>query len=143
MNASSSSLSFFFLSLGYIAIRLGSTAHARLLWSLRNRPDHRLSFLSPSVPVVMLLVLGALSASILYRQLGGYLLVQEVQDRIEEVADAADVVAAGAGTPRSRKELWRAQRQKHFHRYWKLKSPDSEDRIPQIEFNFAFRWRAV
>ncbi len=69
---------FFFLALGYFAIRIGSSARTRVLWSLRNRLIIAYLFIAV-VPVVMLLVLGGLSASILYRQLGGYLLVQEVQ----------------------------------------------------------------
>ena len=123
----------FFLSLGYAIIRIGGWARKRLLWSLRNRLIIAYLFIAV-VPVVMLLVLGGLSADILYRQLGGYLLVQDVQEHIEEVADAADVVAAGAGMldpsviagPRSAKS---------FPTSLETQIAILEDRIPQIEFD--------
>src|ERR1700735_2673512 len=124
---------FFFLSLGYFAIRLGGTARTRVLWSLRNRLIIAYLFIAV-VPVVMLLVLGGLSASILYRQLGGYLLVQEVQDRIEEVADAADVVAAGAGTMDPAK-ISGERGGTTFPESLETQIATLEDHIPQIEFN--------
>ncbi|HEY4839306.1 MAG TPA: SpoIIE family protein phosphatase [Candidatus Acidoferrales bacterium] len=124
---------FFFLALGYFAIRIGTGARTRVLWSLRNRLIIAYLFIAV-VPVVMLLVLGGLSASILYRQLGGYLLVQEVQDRIEEVADAADVVAAGAATVDPAK-IAGERSAKTFPSSLETQIATLEDHIPQIEFN--------
>ena len=124
---------FFFLALGYFAIRIGTGARTRVLWSLRNRLIIAYLFIAV-VPVVMLLVLGGLSASILYRQLGGYLLVQEVQDRIEEVADAADVVAAGAATVDPAR-IAGERSAKTFPASLETQIAGLEDRIPQIEFN--------
>src|ERR1019366_1482553 len=80
---------FFYLALSYAVVRIGGWTRNRLLWSLRNRLIIAYLFIAV-VPVVMLLVLGGLSADILYRQLGGYLLVEDFQDRIEEVEEADD-----------------------------------------------------
>jgi sigma-B regulation protein RsbU (phosphoserine phosphatase) len=124
---------FFFLSLGYWVFRIGGWTRTRLLWSLRNRLIIAYLFIAV-VPVVMLLVLGGLSASILYRQLGGYLLVQEVQDRVEEVGDAADVVAAGAGMLDS-SQIVGERSAKKFPASLETQIAGLEDRIPQIEFN--------
>jgi len=85
----------FFLAIGYLLIRVGSALRGRILWSLRNRLIIAYIFIAV-VPVVMLLILGVLSARILYSQLGGYLFVEEVQSKIEQVADMADNVASAA-----------------------------------------------
>jgi sigma-B regulation protein RsbU (phosphoserine phosphatase) len=124
---------FFFLSLGYAVIRIGGWTRTRLLWSLRNRLIIAYLFIAV-VPVVMLLVLSGLSADILYRQLGGYLLVQEVQDHIEEVADAADVVAAGAGMLEP-STIAGPRTAKAFPSSLETQIAAIEDRVPQIEFD--------
>jgi sigma-B regulation protein RsbU (phosphoserine phosphatase) len=85
----------FFLSLGYLIFRVGGWTRSRLLWSLRNRLIIAYIFIA-FVPVVMLLVLGALSARILYSQLGAYLFYEDMHRRVEETADAADTVASAA-----------------------------------------------
>ena len=84
---------FFFLSLVYFVFRIGGWTRSRLLWSLRNRLIIAYLFIAV-VPVVMLLILGALSARILYSQLGGYLFVEQMQKRVDEVGDIADTVAS-------------------------------------------------
>jgi len=93
----------FFLSLGYLTFRIGGWTRTRLLWSLRNRLIIAYIFIAV-VPVGMLVVLGALSARILYSQLGAYLFFEDMHQRVDEIADAADTVAsavemfpAGAG----------------------------------------------
>jgi sigma-B regulation protein RsbU (phosphoserine phosphatase) len=85
----------FILSLGYLVFRVGGWARGRLLWSLRNRLIIAYLFIAV-VPVAMLLVLGVLSARILYSQLGGYLFVEELQNRVEEIGNMADTVASAA-----------------------------------------------
>jgi sigma-B regulation protein RsbU (phosphoserine phosphatase) len=85
----------FFLSLGYLIFRIGGWTRTRLLWSLRNRLIIAYIFIAV-VPVVMLLVLGALSARILYSQLGAYLFFEDMHRRVDEIADAADTVASAA-----------------------------------------------
>lgn len=124
---------FFILTLSYAVFRVGGWTRTRVLWSLRNRLIIAYLFIAV-VPVVMLIVLGGLSASILYRQLGGYLLVSEVQDRIEEVADAADVVAAGAGMIDPAKTVGERSA-KTFPSFLETQIAGLEDRIPQIEFD--------
>jgi phosphoserine phosphatase RsbU/P len=102
----------FFLSLGYLIFRIGGWTRSRLLWSLRNRLIIAYIFIA-FVPVVMILVLGALSARILYSQLGAYLFYEDMHRRVEEVADAADTVASAAAmfpadaahTPRTPNQL--------------------------------------
>jgi phosphoserine phosphatase RsbU/P len=63
----------------------------RVLWSLRNRLLVAYLFIAV-VPILLLLCLGAISASILYAQLGSYVLSQEVNrtlSRMEALADTA------------------------------------------------------
>jgi sigma-B regulation protein RsbU (phosphoserine phosphatase) len=124
---------FFILALSYAVIRIGGWTRTRLLWSLRNRLIIAYLFIAV-VPVVMLIVLGVLSADILYRQLGGYLLVQDVQDHIEEVADAADVVASGAGML-DPKTIAGPRSAKTFPASLETQIATLEDRIPEIEFD--------
>jgi phosphoserine phosphatase RsbU/P len=83
----------FFLSLGYFAYRSLSWARTRLLWGLRNRLIVAYIFIA-LVPVVMLIAIGAIAARMVYSQLAGYLLVQDVEHRIGVLADAADSVAS-------------------------------------------------
>ena len=91
----------FFLSLGYLVYRFSSWARTRLLWSLRNRLIVAFLFFA-GVPVVMLLAMGAITARMLFQQLGGYLLVQDIQARVVEVANTADSVASAmAVTPQT------------------------------------------
>ncbi len=83
----------FFITLGYLIYRFFAWARTKLLWSLRNRLIVAFLFFA-GVPVVMLLAMGAITARMLFQQLGGYLLVQDIQSRITEVANAADSVAS-------------------------------------------------
>ncbi len=95
---------FFFLSLSYLVFRIGGWARMRLMWSLRNRLIMAYLFIAVA-PLLMLLIMIVLSARILYSQLGGYLLVEDLQKKVEEVSDAADTVASAAAMfpPDSRK----------------------------------------
>jgi sigma-B regulation protein RsbU (phosphoserine phosphatase) len=124
---------FFYLALSYAVIRIGGWTRNRLLWSLRNRLIIAYLFIAV-VPVVMLLVLGGLSADILYRQLGGYLLVEDFQDRIEEVVDAADVVASAAAAF-DPAVLSASRNAKTFPASLETQIATLEDRVPQIDFN--------
>jgi hypothetical protein len=124
---------FCYLSVGYALIRIGGWTRNQLLWSLRNRLIIAYLFIAV-VPVVMLLVLGGLSADILYRQLGGYLLVEDFQDRIEEVADAADVVAS-ATAAFDPTVLSASRNTKSFPASLETQIATLEDKVPQIEFN--------
>ena len=83
----------FFLSLGYFLYRLLAWGRARLLWSLRNRLIVAYLLIAV-VPVLLLVVMAALTAYLLYWQLGAYLLYDDIQKRIERVAATAETVAA-------------------------------------------------
>src|SRR5215470_14083315 len=65
------------LSAGYLAFRLIAWWRNRLLWSLRNRLIVAGLFLA-QVPVLLLVTLAALAGQILYSQLGGYLLYEDI-----------------------------------------------------------------
>jgi sigma-B regulation protein RsbU (phosphoserine phosphatase) len=81
------------LCAGYLLIRFIGWWRARLLWSLRNRLIVAYLFIA-LVPVVLTAVLAFLSATILYRQFGGYILYQDLQRRVDMVAAGADQIAA-------------------------------------------------
>jgi phosphoserine phosphatase RsbU/P len=99
----------FFLSLGYLAYRMVVWARRRLLWGLRNRLIVAYVFIAVA-PVVMLLAIGAITARMVYSQLAGYLLVQDIDRHMDVVADATESIASslaatmpksGAGSPGS------------------------------------------
>jgi phosphoserine phosphatase RsbU/P len=85
------------LSGAYLLIRLIGWWRARLLWSLRNRLIVAYLFIAV-VPVLLLLSLAIISGMILYTQLGGYLLYQDVQRRVEMLSGGADQIAAALGS---------------------------------------------
>jgi len=89
------------LSAGYLAFRLIAWWRNRLLWSLRNRLIVAGLFLA-LVPVLLLVTLAALAGQILYSQLGGYLLYEDLQNRLGAMADsAANIAAAEKSLPAS------------------------------------------
>lgn len=77
----------------YLVFRVLGWTRTRLLWSLRNRLIVAYLFIAV-VPVLLLLILAVLAAQILYSQLGGYLLYQDLHHRVERIADAAEHLAA-------------------------------------------------
>src|SRR6266404_66391 len=79
--------------LGYLTVRFIGWWRSRLLWSLRNRLIVAYLFIA-LVPVVLTAVLAFVSATILYRQFGGYILYQDLQRRVEMVAAGTDQIAA-------------------------------------------------
>ena len=85
------------LSAGYLAFRGIAWGRSRLLWSLRNRLIVA-GLLLAVVPVLMLVVLAALAGQILYSQLGGYLLYDDIHGRLERMADSAASLAAAERT---------------------------------------------
>jgi phosphoserine phosphatase RsbU/P len=85
------------LSLGYLAFRAIAWGRSRLLWSLRNRLIVAGLFLA-LVPVLLLITLAALAGQILYSQLGGYILYQDIHGRLERMADSAANIAAAEKT---------------------------------------------
>jgi sigma-B regulation protein RsbU (phosphoserine phosphatase) len=77
----------------YVLIRVIGFWRSRMLWSLRNRLIVAYLFVA-LVPVFLLLTLAILSGSIIYTQLGGYLLYQDIQQRVQMLSDGADQIAA-------------------------------------------------
>src|SRR5882757_911607 len=85
------------LSAGYLAFRGISWWRNRLLWSLRNRLIVAYLFVAV-VPVLLLLTLAVLAGQILYSQLGGYLLYEDIHSRLGDMTDSAANIAAAERT---------------------------------------------
>jgi phosphoserine phosphatase RsbU/P len=81
----------------YLVYRMLVWGRDRLLWSLRNRLIVAGLFIAV-VPVLLLLLLAARSASILYSQLASYLLYEDIQRRKDMLADIAAHIAAAHAT---------------------------------------------
>lgn len=81
------------LCLGYLVIRLISWWRARLLWSLRNRLIVAYLFIA-LVPVLLTAVLTLFFATLLYRQLGGYILSQDLRRKVNIVGAGGEQIAA-------------------------------------------------
>src|SRR5438874_4798223 len=81
------------LSAGYLVFRAISWWRNRLLWSLRNRLIVAYLFIAV-VPVLLLLTLAILAGQILYSQLGGYLLYEDIHSRLASMCDSAANIAA-------------------------------------------------
>jgi len=85
------------LSAGYLAFRLIAWGRNRLLWSLRNRLIVAGLFLALA-PVLLLMTLAALAGQILYSQLGGYILYEDIHSRLARMADSAASLAGAEKT---------------------------------------------
>ncbi len=85
------------LSAGYLLFRAISWWRSRLLWSLRNRLIVAYLFIAV-VPVLLLLTLAVLAGQILYSQLGGYLLYEDIHSRLGRMADSAASIASAERT---------------------------------------------
>ena len=90
----------------YILFRLVGWWRTRLLWSLRNRLIVAYLFIAV-VPVLLLVTLAIVSGLLLYTQLGGYLLYEDMHQRIQMISDGSDQIAAALGsvTPEMRTEV--------------------------------------
>ena len=77
----------------YLLFRFIGWWRTRLLWSLRNRLIVAYLFIAV-VPVLLLVGLAIFSGLILYTQLGGYLLYDDMQHRVQTMADGAEQIAA-------------------------------------------------
>jgi len=85
------------LSAAYLAFRAISWGRNRLLWSLRNRLIVAYLFIAV-VPVLLLLTLAVLAGQVLYSQLGGYLLYEDIHSRLGRMADSAASIASAERT---------------------------------------------
>jgi sigma-B regulation protein RsbU (phosphoserine phosphatase) len=81
----------------YVLFRLIGWWRTRLLWSLRNRLIVAYVFIA-FVPILLILTLDTLAAQILYSQLGAYLLHEDIQRRIDMMADISEHIAAAHRT---------------------------------------------
>lgn len=81
------------LSAAYLTFRSVSWWRNRLLWSLRNRLIVAYLFIGV-VPVLLLLTLAVLASQVLYSQLGGYLLYEDIHGRLGRMADSAASIAS-------------------------------------------------
>src|SRR6202521_6305151 len=90
----------FFSFLKYLAVLAGVYLlfsligwwRSRLLWSLRNRLIVAYLFIA-FVPILLTVTLVFLAGRILYSQLGAYLLHEDIQQRIEMIADISEHIA--------------------------------------------------
>ena len=85
------------LSAGYLLFRLAAWGRSRLLWSLRNRLIVAGLFLAV-VPMMLLVVLAVVAGQILYTQVGGYMLFEDIHGRLGRMADSAASLAAAERT---------------------------------------------
>jgi phosphoserine phosphatase RsbU/P len=81
----------------YLLVRFISWWRTRLLWSLRNRLIVAYLFIAV-VPILLIVTLVSIAGRILYSQLGAYLLHEDIQHRIEMIADIAEHIAVAHGT---------------------------------------------
>src|SRR6202163_2077083 len=84
------------LCLFYLLFRIIGWWRSRLLWSLRNRLIVAYLFIA-LVPILLIVTLVGLAGRILYSQLGAYLLYEDIQVRINSLADMAEHIAAAHG----------------------------------------------
>jgi phosphoserine phosphatase RsbU/P len=84
------------LCLIYLLFRFIGWWRSRLLWSLRNRLIVAYLFIA-LVPILLIVTLVGLAGRILYSQLGAYLLYEDIQTRINTIADMAEHIAAAHG----------------------------------------------
>jgi phosphoserine phosphatase RsbU/P len=81
----------------YLLFRLIGWWRNRLLWSLRNRLIVAYLFIA-FVPILLILTLVFLAGRILYSQLGAYLLHEDIQQRIDVIADISEHIAVAHQT---------------------------------------------
>ena len=81
----------------YLLFRLIGWWRNRLLWSLRNRLIVAYLFIA-FVPILLIVTLVFLAGRILYSQLGAYLLHEDIQNRIEMIADISEHITIALQT---------------------------------------------
>jgi sigma-B regulation protein RsbU (phosphoserine phosphatase) len=81
----------------YLLVRFIGWWRTRLLWSLRNRLIVAYLFIAV-VPILLIVTLVSIAGRILYSQLGAYLLHEDIQHRVEMIADISEHIAVAHGT---------------------------------------------
>lgn len=115
----------------YLLVRFINSWSARLLWSLRNRLIVAYLFVA-LVPVLLVTVLSIQAAMILYTQLGGYLLYEDVQKRVDLIGDATDQIASALRLERgsiARDDAERIASQQEHEVF--------DARLPGLQINFS------
>ncbi len=119
------------LCLFYLLFRFIGWWRSRLLWSLRNRLIVAYLFIA-LVPILLIVTLVALAGRILYSQLGAYLLYEDIQTRINTIADMAEHIAAAHGP------VARGSSQEELESVLAGQSHAVHDReLPQLEITFS------
>ena len=85
------------LACAYLLFRLIGWWRNRLLWSLRNRLIVAYLFIAV-VPILLIVTLVLLAGRILYSQLGAYILHEDIQNRVDMIADISEHIAIADGT---------------------------------------------
>src|SRR5438034_2333467 len=81
----------------YLIFRFVGWWRNRLLWSLRNRLIVAYLFIAV-VPILLIVTLVLLAGRILYSQLGAYILHEDIQNRVDMIADISEHIAIADGT---------------------------------------------
>jgi len=81
----------------YLIVRMIGWWRTRLLWRLRDRLIVAYLFIA-LVPVLLVAALAFFMGTILYTQLGGYLLYVDLQHRVQMVSEGAEQIATALGT---------------------------------------------
>jgi sigma-B regulation protein RsbU (phosphoserine phosphatase) len=81
----------------YLLVRFIAWWRTRLLWSLRNRLIVAYLFIAV-VPILLIVTLVFIAGRILYSQLGAYLLHEDIQHRVEMIADISEHIAVAHKT---------------------------------------------
>src|SRR5271155_2263936 len=85
------------ISAVYLVVRIIGWWRTKLLWRLRDRLIVAYLFIA-LVPVLLVAALAFFIGTILYTQLGGYLLYVDLQHRVEMVSEGAEQIATALGT---------------------------------------------
>ncbi len=119
------------LCLFYLLFRMIGWWRSRLLWSLRNRLIVAYLFIA-LVPILLIVTLVGLAGRILYSQLGAYLLYEDIQVRINSLADMAEHIAAAHGP------ATRGSSEEEFERTLAAQSHAVHDReLPELAITFS------
>ena len=119
------------LCLFYLLFRMIGWWRSRLLWSLRNRLIVAYLFIA-LVPILLIVTLVGLAGRILYSQLGAYLLYEDIQVRINSLADMAEHIAAAHGP------ATRGSSEEEFESALAAQSKAVHDReLPELSITFS------
>ncbi len=82
----------------YLLFRVVVVNRHKLLWSLRNRLIVAYLFIAV-VPMILLITIGVLASRILYQQFSAYVISHEIDNRVEKLAEIAEILLPSAPVP--------------------------------------------